>query len=187
MPRKAFNTSLEFYIMPCGGAVDAEVTLNKEIIDSQRGIIGYGRIIVPNPSVTSRYYIRILSANREELGKISGVEVNQKRHHACLSLTKIFLQIYASTRASSDLPLPKVPQDRHVQEYSSLRTCDSITIGWVPSPGPKTAHYCIVVKEGKITDVEGFRWPNQCTLENRLRKSADFYVKYCLDVNHGKQ
>lgn len=75
MPRKAFNSSLEFYIMPCGGAVDAEIALNKEIIDSQRGIIGYGRVVIPNPSITSRYYIRILSANREELGKTSGVEV----------------------------------------------------------------------------------------------------------------
>lgn len=74
-----------------------------------------------------------------------------------------------------------------MQEYLSLRTCDSVTIGWVASPGPKTAHYCIVVKEGKITDVEGFRWPNQCTLESRLRKSADFYVKYCLDVKHGTE
>lgn len=79
MPRKAFNSSLEFYIMPCGGAVDAEVALNKEIIDSQRGIIGYGRVVIPNPSITSRYYIRILSANREELGKTSGVEVNPQK------------------------------------------------------------------------------------------------------------
>lgn len=67
--------------MPCGGAVDAEVTLNKEIVDSQRGIIGYGRIIIPNPSITSRYYIRILSLNREELGKTSGVEVNPSKHY----------------------------------------------------------------------------------------------------------
>lgn len=79
MPRKTFNSSLEFYIMPCGGAVDAEVALNKEIIDSQRGIIGYGRVVIPNPSITSRYYIRILSANREELGKTSGVEVKSPK------------------------------------------------------------------------------------------------------------
>lgn len=77
VPRKAYNSSLEFYIMPCGGAVDAEVTLNKEIIDSQRGIVGYGRFLITNPSITSRYYIRILSASREELGKTSGVEVKK--------------------------------------------------------------------------------------------------------------
>lgn len=68
--------------MPCGGAVDVEVSLNKEIIENQRGIVGYGRITIPNPSITSRYYIRILSANREELGKTSGVEVpSHKRNH----------------------------------------------------------------------------------------------------------
>lgn len=174
--------------MPCGGAVNVEVTLNKEIVDSQRGIVGYGRIVIPNPSLTSRYHIRILSANREELGKTSGVEVRIVHQPSnILLLSHCYRQIYASTRASSDFPLPKDPQDRHVQEYLSLRTCDSVTVGWVPSPGPKTAHYCIVVKEWKITDVEGFRWPNQCTLESRLRKSADFYSKYCLDVAHGKE
>lgn len=100
---------------------------------------------------------------------------------------RLFTQIYASTRSSSDIPIPNVPQGRHVEEYLSLRRCDSVTVGWVPSHGPKTAHYCLVVKEGRIGDAEGFRWPNQCSLEHRLKKSADYYVKHCMDVKHEKE
>lgn len=75
MSRKIQNSSLELYVMPCGGAVDVEVTFDKEVVASQRGIVGYGQVIIPNPSTSSRYYIRILSVNREELEKTSGVEV----------------------------------------------------------------------------------------------------------------
>lgn len=71
----SLNSSLELYIMPCGGAVDIEVTLNGEIVKSKRHIVGFGRIVIPDPPIASRYYIRVLAANYEELRKTSGVEV----------------------------------------------------------------------------------------------------------------
>lgn len=62
-----------------------------------------------------------------------------------------------------------------------------MTIGWIPSPGQKAAYYCIVVKEGRIREMEGFKTPDQCGLENRLKKSADFFVKQCLNIRHDKE
>lgn len=77
-----------------------------------------------------------------------------------------------------------MPAHPTVQEYVSLRKCDSVTVGWYASPVQKIAHYCLVVKEGQLREMEGYRMPNQCGLENRLKKSADFAAKYCRDFKH---
>lgn len=74
-----------------------------------------------------------------------------------------------------------MPFQLSVKEYVSLRTCDSVTVGWYASPSKKLTRYCLVVKEGRLREMEGYRMPNQCGLENRLKKSADFAVKYCID------
>lgn len=73
--RKSTNPALELYIMPCGGAVDVEITLQGQVIESQMNVVGFGRILVKNPIAGARYYIRVLTTNREELRKTSGVEV----------------------------------------------------------------------------------------------------------------
>lgn len=96
-------------------------------------------------------------------------------------------QIYISSKPEMNLPLPNVPREPNVQEYPSLRKCDSVTIGWVPSPGQRVAYYCIIVKEGRLKEMEELRSVNQCGLESRLRKSADFYENYCLNIKHPKE
>lgn len=80
-----------------------------------------------------------------------------------------------------------MPTEAQVYEYNSLRKCNSVTVGWMPSPDRRAAHYCLVVREGKLRELEGYRMPNQCGLENRLRKSADFAVKYCRDIYQSKK
>lgn len=61
--------------MPCGGAVDVEVTLKNSPVEQRRRIDGYGKLIIKNPIRGQRYYIRVLTTNREELKRTSGVEV----------------------------------------------------------------------------------------------------------------
>ncbi|CAH0564027.1 unnamed protein product [Brassicogethes aeneus] len=163
------ESSLELFIMPCGGAVDVEVNLKGEVIALKKRIEGFGKVRISSPLVKSRYRIKVYTSNREEFRKTSGVE------------------IYATTKSFSKTPLPSMPNEPIVKEYISLRKCDSVTIGWLSSPDQKSAHYCLVVKEGKIREMENYKMPNQCGLENRLRKSADYTLKYCKDITHEKE
>lgn len=91
-------------------------------------------------------------------------------------------QVYATTRLRTKIPLPIMPQIIKVKEYKGLTTCDSVTVGWMTVPGQNNGHYCLSAKEGKIREEEEYRVPNQCGLENRLRKSVDFTVKFCVDI-----
>lgn len=85
------------------------------------------------------------------------------------------------------IPLPNMPQDLKVTEYPSLATCDSVTVAWLAAPGQKNVHYCLSAKEAKIREMEEYRMPNQCGLENRLKKSVDFTAKFCIDVKNYKE
>ena len=67
---------LYFYIMPCGGAVDAEVTLKGETIISRKQIYGYEMLRVKNPVLRQRFLLRISASKSEELHRISTVEVS---------------------------------------------------------------------------------------------------------------
>ena len=67
---------LYFYVMPCGGAVDAEVTLKGETIISRKQIYGYEMLRVKNPVLRQRFLLRISVSKSEELHRISTVEVS---------------------------------------------------------------------------------------------------------------
>jgi hypothetical protein len=67
---------LYFYIMPCGGAVDAEVTLKREAIISRKQIYGYEILRVKNPVLGQRFLLRISASESEEMHRISTVEVS---------------------------------------------------------------------------------------------------------------
>ncbi|GLV39504.1 nord [Carabus blaptoides fortunei] len=166
---RASTEPLKLYVIPCGGAVDVEVTLKSTSVEQRRRVDGYGKIFIKNPIRGQRYYIRVITTNREELKRTSGVEV------------------LATTRPSVKFPLPNMPSEVQVYEYASLRRCDSVTVGWLPSPDQRAAHYCLVVREGRLREMEGYRMPNQCGLESRLKKSADFAVKYCQDIKKGEK
>lgn len=90
-------------------------------------------------------------------------------------------QVLATTRASL---LPELPAEATVYEYSSLRTCDSVTVGWIPVLG-QTVRYCVSASPVSFIDLRGhFRpYPNQCNLDNRLSTQFDFAVKQCQDVS----
>lgn len=80
-----------------------------------------------------------------------------------------------------------MPSHPQVIEYNSLRKCNSITVGWKLSPDRRAANYCLVVREGPKREMEGYRMPNQCGLESRLKKSADIILNHCIEISHGKQ
>jgi hypothetical protein len=67
---------VHFYVMPCGGAVDAEITLKREAIISRKQIYGYEVLRVKNPAIGQRFLLRISASKSEELHRISTVEVS---------------------------------------------------------------------------------------------------------------
>ncbi|GFG38442.1 hypothetical protein Cfor_02476 [Coptotermes formosanus] len=152
---------LHLYIMPCGGAVDMELTLKGEAIVSRKQIYGYEMFRVMNPVLGQRYLLRISASKSEELHRISTVEV------------------LATTRPGEKSPLPELPSETQVHEYDSMRKCNSVTVGWIPSPDPRIARYCVFAREDKQMELE-MRRPNQCALDSRLKKS-DFAMMHCQD------
>ncbi|XP_044252651.1 protein NDNF-like [Tribolium madens] len=161
--------SLELFVIPCGGAIEIEVTLKNATVVPLERVKSFKRITIKNPVQFARYYIKIYALNREELKKTSGVEV------------------YATTRFQKRIPLPNMPQTLKVTEYKGLTTCDSVTVAWMAAPGQKSVHYCLSATEGKIREMEEYRMPNQCGLESRLKKSIDFAVKFCTDEKNHKK
>lgn len=72
-----------------------------------------------------------------------------------------------------------MPEISQVYQYSS--DCDGITVGWLSSPDTRVYEYCVYAREGFIREMDGPKMSNQCGLETRMRKSADFAVRYCQD------
>ncbi|KAJ8959777.1 hypothetical protein NQ314_006207 [Rhamnusium bicolor] len=145
---------LNIFIMPCGALIYVEISLKNKTIIPQRIIEKFGNILIKSPVEGARYYIKILTINGEDVSRTSAVE------------------IFVTSKSTSKIPLPIMPSQTIVEEYESLRKCDSVTIGWLPSPGRKCGHYCVVVKEGKLRETDDYGMPNQCGLENRLRKKV---------------
>lgn len=69
---------LDFFVMPCGGAVDVEITQKDLTVVAPRRIEGFGKISIFEPIQSARYYIKIFALNNEELKKTVGVEVLKK-------------------------------------------------------------------------------------------------------------
>lgn len=80
-----------------------------------------------------------------------------------------------------------MPLETSLQEYVSLRECESVTVGWLASPGQRVVRYCLVIREQQLNELQSYRIPNQCGLESRMKKSADFKAKYCRDIKQENQ
>ncbi|XP_068082626.1 protein NDNF [Anabrus simplex] len=154
------GSAVQLAVMPCGGAVDVKVKLKQQVVVAKQRVDGYERFSLNSPAAGQRYVIHVTAPNVEELRRISGLEM------------------LAMTQPTSKFPLPLLPSSTQLHEYDSLRRCDSVTVGWVPSPEP-AVRYCILAREARPLDLETGRRPNQCGLEGRLRKSSDFVVRMC--------
>lgn len=92
-----------------------------------------------------------------------------------------------TSKPQTRIPLPAMPSETLVREYQSLRRCDSVTIGWIPSPSKRTVNYCVTVTEGKVRDVDISQGMNQCGLSNKISKRADFVLRYCKEFTKVNQ
>lgn len=77
--------------MPCGGAIDIEISLKRKIVEVKKGIESFGRIIINNPEVGARYYIKIITTYKDELTKQSGVEVSLVNRKLAISNDLFFI------------------------------------------------------------------------------------------------
>ncbi|XP_018323989.1 protein NDNF-like [Agrilus planipennis] len=166
--RKIINDSLKFYVVPCGGSVDIEISTKGQVVFTRRRVERFDKIVIENPEEGLRYYIKIMSTNRDELRRISGVE------------------ILATTRPLSSIPLPDLPSDLTVEEFSSLRQCNSVTIGWIPSTESDSILYCVNIKQIRFKELEMYEVPNQCITngDKRAKKSKENTTKYCKDIKN---
>ncbi|XP_045477540.1 protein NDNF-like [Harmonia axyridis] len=158
--KKAEN-DFNIFVIPCGGPVDVKLLLKGEPVLNARKIESFRKLTVKNSSRGARYQIKVFTNSGEEYRKTSGV------------------QIYASKRAISKIPMITVPK---LEEYESLRECHSVTVGWILVSDPKPLHYCVKAKEGRLKETDNYRIPNQCGLDRRRKKSDDFETKYCMNI-----
>ncbi|XP_077295427.1 neuron derived neurotrophic factor nord [Arctopsyche grandis] len=159
---KRTGETMAVSVMPCGGAVDVIVFKQgkpKQVMEERKKIF-YGRFLVKSVRKGERFIIEVKSSNKEQLRRTTGVE------------------ILATTQKR--LPLPELPSETDVREYKSLRNCDSVTIGWMPSPDPLADRYCILTRETQRSDEE-LRAPNQCALDMTLRKNDMFVHRKCFN------
>lgn len=92
-------------------------------------------------------------------------------------------KVVASMQGATQ-PLGLLPEEAHVIEYTGLRQCNSVTVGWQPVYQHEEAHYCIRATELPSHSTEAQLTPlrlNQCGLDARLKASTDFYITQCLD------
>lgn len=73
---KNAENEMHLYVMSCGGAVDAELTLKGEVVVPRKLIYEYERFRVMNPARGQRYVLRVTASNPEELRRIKAVEVS---------------------------------------------------------------------------------------------------------------
>ncbi|XP_076264368.1 neuron derived neurotrophic factor nord isoform X1 [Rhynchophorus ferrugineus] len=158
---------LNLYIIPCGNYIYLDIKLKQVVVIRQVKIESFKNITIPNVIKGNRYIIKVIIPQDNFIH--TGVE------------------ILATTKPYVSSPLPTLPQNTSVIEYESLKRCDSVTIGWMPSPNEASVTYCLVVKEGNIKEIEEYNPPNLCGLENRLKKSLDFALKYCMPPNKKNQ
>ncbi|KAK9693313.1 Neuron-derived Neurotrophic Factor C-terminal [Popillia japonica] len=158
---KRINSTLTFLIIPCGGGA-VDVTLKYNVNRSKKKIRRLGIIQVKEPSVNSKYHIKILSQNRYDFSKASGVK------------------ILATSRASK-IPFPSLPTETIVHEYISLRKCDGVTIGWYAAPTNGNNNYCIAAKRGKLPENLTHKAPDNCKIDYEMRSLMN--VSYCKRFN----
>lgn len=70
-------------------------------------------------------------------------------------------------------PLPHLPEDPNLYEFKSQKSCNSVTIGWIPVNDTSVNTYCVVVWENrKFNYADIFRGYFQCNLDNLPKKKS---------------
>ena len=75
-------------------------------------------------------------------------------------------------------PLPQLPEEPNLYEFKSQKTCNSVTIGWIPVYDTSVNTYCVTVWEnGKFNYADLFRGYYQCNLDEVPKKKSFFFYK----------
>lgn len=93
--------------------------------------------------------------------------------------------MFATSRSDSS-PLPELPSTVALHDYPGLRTCDSVTIAWLPSPDPLVSRYCIQVRDETRQKQPFFKKPNQCHLPDTPSKHRDLSIVSTNCYDHPK-
>uniref|UniRef100_A0A8D8YVR3 Protein NDNF n=1 Tax=Cacopsylla melanoneura TaxID=428564 RepID=A0A8D8YVR3_9HEMI len=161
---------LDWYILSCGGIVTVEVKVRKQVIIAPQQVSSFRHLTIHDPIPGQRYVVHITALDRDELNKINAIEVLTTMHSRAMDT------------------FPDLPLNTKVKEYTSLRECDSVYVGWFPGPiTSNMVRYCIKATElpkriaWNITTFDSK--PNQCGLDARLKKSSKEYsTTQCLYV-----
>ncbi|XP_054269200.1 protein NDNF-like [Macrosteles quadrilineatus] len=156
-------STLRWHVMPCGGSVVVEVRLRRQTVLPRLLVEGYKLLQVPNVLPGQRYTLIVFVPDARQMRQILGVEV--------LATTKPSL-------------MPLLPTEAMVHEYSEMRTCESITVAWMPVT-TQSVRYCVSASPVPVAESEAHFHPrpNQCNLDYRLRTQLDFAVKHCQDFS----
>lgn len=65
-------------------------------------------------------------------------------------------------------PMPDMPNDLSIRQYSKPDDCNSVTIGWLPAKSyTNNLRYCVYVQQyNPNTGIDFLVKPNQCELSN---------------------
>lgn len=75
-----------------------------------------------------------------------------------------FKQVLATVRPTY-FPMPDMPNDLSLKQYSEPKNCQMITIGWLPAKAQKDLRYCVYVEEyTNSNSVDFSARPDQCEL-----------------------
>ncbi|CAH1407759.1 unnamed protein product [Nezara viridula] len=150
-PRAAFRfkagSQLEVGVTACGsgGSVLAELRQRGSAVGDKATIMGHGVLRVANPQQGSVFVLRLRLPPQVRAAHV---------------------QVTATTKGLDD---PVLPELAVVHEYKGLRTCNQLTLGWVPVHGE--AVYCITATQVRRKDVF-HQMPDQCAVEQALNSIA---------------
>lgn len=66
---------LEWFILPCGGIVHVEIRIRRKVIIARHQVSSFRHLTIRDPLARQRYVVHITALDRDELNKISAVEV----------------------------------------------------------------------------------------------------------------
>ncbi|XP_073979751.1 neuron derived neurotrophic factor nord isoform X2 [Rhodnius prolixus] len=150
--------SLEWWVLACGRAVsvDAQVRYKRRSLLPRVRVTGYGTLAIDDILPGATYILRVNASDPEMLSKITAIQVAAGMH---------------------GLREPKLPENRAIHEYRSLRSCRSVTLGWHAALG-QGIQYCVLAKE--VTKENHFSpIPDQCRLQQRIQR-VDYNLMQCL-------
>ncbi|XP_014285300.1 protein NDNF [Halyomorpha halys] len=162
-PRAAFRykvreagSQLEVGVTACGssGSVLAELRQRGSAVGDKATISGHGVLRVSSPQQGAVFVLRLR------------LPPHVRSAH---------VQVTATTKGLDD---PVLPELAVVHEYKGLRTCNQLTLGWVPVQGE--ALYCVTATQVRRKDVF-HQMPDQCAVEQALNSLA-YSVLQCSQI-----